>query len=276
MKKNAILSPGLGAAVLACGAALTVNTYADERFFNYSYEATSVLPKGGVEFEQWVTYNGQKEEGVFARWDFREELEFGITDRYTTALYLNFRNTHSDLSDVAGDEVDEFEFKGISSEHKFQVLNPHTKPLGFLLYGEVTTDGDELELEEKLIFQKFFGHDEKWNLAFNAIFEQEWEYEAAETEEEAVLEFTAGLSYKLTPHWAVGLEARNRRVFEGMLQDEEADAYFVGPNVHYGSGKWWGTLAVLPQVHGTPDTRDGLELDEHTRVEVRLIAGYNF
>jgi hypothetical protein len=276
MNKNTILSPSLCVAVLAGGAILPIAALADERFFNYSYEATSVLPKGCVEFEQWITYRGQKEEGVFARWDFREELEFGITDRYTTALYLNFRNTHSDISELPGDEVDDFEFKGISSEHKFQVLNPHTKPLGFLLYGEVTTDGEELELEEKLVFQKFFGQDEKWNLAFNAIFEQEWEYEAEETGEESVLEFAAGLSYKITPHWAMGVEARNHRVFEGMFQNEEADAYFVGPNIHYGGAKWWATLAVLPQVHGTPDTRDGLELDEHTRVEVRLIAGYNF
>src|SRR6185436_2031071 len=121
MNKNRILSPSLCAAVLASGAALPISALADERYFNYSYEATSVLPKGGVEFEQWITYSGQKEDGVFARWDFREELEFGITDRYTTALYLNFRNTHSDGADAFEDgaEVDDFEFKGISSEHKY-------------------------------------------------------------------------------------------------------------------------------------------------------------
>src|SRR5438477_13207286 len=55
-----------------------------------------------------------------------------------------------------------------------------------------------------------------------------------------------------------------------------ADAWFVGPNVHYARGKWWATLTVLPQVHGSPDTRDGLELEEHEKIEVRLIAGINF
>ena len=255
------------------GAALAV--HADERFFTYSYEA-DVLPKGAVEFEQWITYRGGKESGNFSRWDLREELEFGVTDRYTTAVYLNFRDTHSDLTDDPADDEDEFEFKGISSEHKFQFLNPHTKPLGFLGYGEVTTDGNELELEEKLIFQKLFGPDEKWNAVFNVIFEQEWEYESEETGEESVLEFTAGLSYRLTSNWAVGVEARHHRVYEGMYSDELANAWFVGPNVHYGKDKWWATLTVLPQVAGDPDTRWGLELEEHTRVEVRLIAGYNF
>ena len=277
MKNHSILNSSLCAAILA-GASLTspTSSQADERFFTYSYEATSVLPKGGVEFEQWITYRGGKEEGTYSRWDIREEIEFGITDRYTTALYLNFRDTFRDNLDGPGAEEDEFEFKGVSSEHKFQLLNPHTKPLGMLAYGEVTTDGNELELEEKLIFQKFLDPDEKWNAVFNVIFEQEWEYEAEETGEESVLEFTTGLSYRLTPKWALGLEARHHRVYSGMYDEEEANAWFVGPNVHFGSGKWWGTLTVLPQVAGDPETESGLELDEHTRVEVRLIAGYNF
>jgi len=52
---------------------------ADERLFTYSYEA-EVLPKGGVEFEQWLTHRRGKQDGVFAAWDFREELEFGLTE----------------------------------------------------------------------------------------------------------------------------------------------------------------------------------------------------
>src|SRR6266498_4713313 len=68
---------------------------ADERLFTYVQEA-EVLPKGGLEFEQWLTHRRSKANGVFARWDFREELEYGLTDRLTVAGYLNFKNTHSD------------------------------------------------------------------------------------------------------------------------------------------------------------------------------------
>lgn len=258
------------ACLVAASIAVPASTQADERMFTYSYEAVSILPKGAWEFEQWITYRGDKGEGTFARWDLREEIEYGVNDRYTTALYLNFRDTNVD-----GDR--EFEFKGISTEHKYQLVNPHTKPLGVLLYGEVTTDGGEVELEEKLILQKFFGPDERWNAVFNAVLEQEWEFEHGDTEEESVLEFTAGLSYKLNEHWAVGLEARNHRVFEGIgFDDEIADAYFVGPNLHYGTAKWWATLTVLPQVSGNPDDEDGLNFSEHERIEVRLIAGINF
>src|SRR5262245_5947617 len=101
LTRKTILAPSLCAAVLAGTGVIHPDfARADERFFTYSYEASSVLPKGGVEFEQWVTYRGGKEDGVFAAWDLREELEFGITDRYTTSLYLNFRSTHSDPTDA--------------------------------------------------------------------------------------------------------------------------------------------------------------------------------
>lgn len=250
------------------------SAHADERKFTYSYEAVSILPKGGMEFEQWVTYRGGKEDGTFAGWDLREEIEFGVTDRYTTALYLNA--TSESFTDVPGHpDSSDFDFEGISSENKYQVWNPHTQPLGLLLYGELTTDGEELELEEKIILQKYFG--EKWNVAFNTIFEQEWEFEGDETERESALNFTGGVSYELTPHWSIGLEAMNFRSFEGLdFEEQEDDAIFAGPNIHYGTSKWWATLTVAPQITGTPDTEDGLNLDAHERVQVRLILGIVF
>ena len=244
---------------------------ADERLFTYTYEA-EVLPKGAVEFEQWLTHRNDKQDGVFAAWDFREELEFGLTEKLTSAVYLNFRNTHSDGVPGVADQ-DSFEFKGVSSEWKYQLLNPNTKPLGILVYGEATYEGDEFELEEKIVLQKNFG--EKWVLAFNATVEQEWEFEAADTEGELALELTCGLSYKLTPHWALGLEGRNVRKFPD-FGSEKSSAWFVGPAIHYGASKWWATMTVLPQVAGRPDTGSGLNLDEHERIEVRLIAGVNF
>lgn len=263
-----------GVAALLAAAGLVTGVRADERLFTYSYEADSILPKGGLEFEQWVTYRGVKEDGVFARWDLREELEYGVTDRYTTALYLNFRDTHSEGVTGVTDR-DRFEFKGISSEHKYQVLNPNTGPIGLMLYGEVTTDGEELELEQKVIVSKNFG--EKWTVAVNAVIEEEWEFTSGETEKALELQFTGGVSYRLSPNWAVGLEAMHAREFEGLgFGTQESSAYFVGPNVHYGTGKWWATMTVMPQVDGHPNTEGGLDLVHRERVEARLIFGINF
>ncbi len=243
---------------------------ADERLFTYVEEA-EVLPKDGLEFEQWLTHRRGRANGVFAAWDFREELEYGLTDRLNVAGYLNFKDTH--IQPTGQESEDTFEFEGISTELKYQLLNPNTKPIGVLLYGEATYNGDEFELEEKLVLQKNFG--EKWVAAFNATLEEEWAFTPTDTEEELTLELTGGLSYKLTPHWALGLEGRNVRKFPD-FDSEKSSAWFVGPALHYGSSKWWATLTVLPQVAGRPDTRSGLNLDEHERIEVRLIAGINF
>jgi hypothetical protein len=195
-----------------------------------------------------------------------------LTAQLTTALYLNFRSTHSEGVPGVATE-DKFEFKGISSEWKYQLLNPRTEPLGVLLYGEATYNGQEFELEEKLVLQRNFG--DKWTVALNATVEQEWEFGENGTERELTLEFTAGISYRLNSHWAIGVEARNHREFQD-FGDQEHSAYFVGPAIHYGSARWWATLTVLPQVHGSPETESGLQLEEHERVEVRLIAGINF
>jgi hypothetical protein len=262
----ALVAAALLAALLAARA--------DERLFTYVQEA-EVLPKGGLEFEQWLTHRNSKADGVFARWDFREELEYGLTDRITVAGYLNFKNTHSEGVTGLTDES-LFEFEGISTELKYQLLNPNTKPIGLLLYGEATYNGEEFELEEKLVLQKNFG--EKWVAAFNVTLEQEWGFTPIETEEEMKLELTAGISYKIGSHWSIGIEGRNHQVFAPGLDfsDRVANAWFVGPNVHYARDKWWATLTVLPQVHGSPDTRNGLELEEHEKIEVRMIAGINF
>ncbi len=248
---------------------------ADERFFTYSYEP-KVLPSGALEFEQWATLRAGKEAGVFSRWDLRSEFEYGLTDRLTSALYLNFQSLHFDSADDAQDE-DHFEFQGLSSEWKFKLFDPTADPVGLLLYGEATTNFQELELEEKLVLGKDLG---RTVLALNVTVEEEWEFEReggeSETEEELVLEFTAGAAYHLTDRFAIGLELRQKNVFPEM-EDLDHAALFAGPALHYAGQRWWATLTVLPQLVAlTGATQSHLDLDEFERAEARLILGINF
>src|SRR5439155_799575 len=152
---------------------------ADERLFTYVQEA-EVLPKGGPEFEQWMTHRRGKADGEFSRWDFREEREYSPADKLSVAGYLNFKSTHS--ASVSGIDTQD------------------------------------------------------------------------------------------------GIEGRNHREFPPSIgfDNQKQSAWFVGPNVHYARNNWWATLTVLPQVHGSPSTRDGLQLKELEKIEVRLIAGVNF
>lgn len=244
---------------------------ADERHFTYSYEA-SVLPKGQWEIEQWVTNENGKEDGDYSQWDLRTEFEYGLTDRLMTAIYLNVESTRSE--GVTGeDDENEAKFKGVSSEWFYQLSNPHLDSVGTALYGEVTTDGIDVELEGKFIVSKEFNN---IVLAFNAIYEAEWEREDNETEKEATLEFTAGGAYKFDPNWSAGLEVRNKSAYPGDLNlgGQEFQSWSVGPNIHYGDQKWWGTFTILPQVWGNGDgSEGGRQLVHEESIEVRLIFG---
>lgn len=255
--------------ILAAALALTVNAAADERFFTYSHEA-DVLQEGKAEFEQWVTAKVGKDGGDYSRWEFREELEYGVTDKLTTAVYLNFRDTYFSPDDRAAEETQEFEFKGVSSEWKYQILNPNLDPLGLLLYGEGTYEGDAAEIEEKIVLSKNIG---KFVLAFNTVFEQEFEFEHGETIKEGKLALTSGVAYRLNPNWSAGVELVNFRKYDSFdFGDEFAKAWYVGPNVHYGADKFWATFTIMPQI-GIEGDRD---LEEFEKVNARLIAGYYF
>jgi opacity protein-like surface antigen len=261
----------------AFAAASLVSARADERFFTYVYES-EVLPKGAWEFEQWLTYRkgfpGGDRDFTQHIWDFREEIEYGMTERLSTALYLNFRQDQMVAREMSLEDSSEFSFKGISAELKYQLLNPNKQPVGLALYFEPTYNGNEQELEYKVLLSKNLG--DKWVLAANAVYEQEWEQEDGETEKESVLEFTAGAAYRLTPHWSVGLEGRYHAVYEGIgLNEHLGTGWFLGPNVHYGSSKWWATFTVLPQISGNPSD-GGINRTEHQTFETRLIFGINF
>lgn len=253
------------------------SAFADERFFTYVQDA-DVLPRGAWEFEQWLTYGkgfpGGDHRFDQYRWDFREEVEHGLTDKLSAAAYLNFRQDQIVAQQAGLDGTSEFSFKGLSLELKYQLLNPNTKPLGLALYLEPTYTGSEQEVEYKLIASKNIA--DRWILAANAVFEQEWEKDHGETEKKSVLEFDFGAAYRITPNWSVGLEGRHRAVYEGATLDEHlASAWFLGPNVHYGTSNWWATFTLLPQISGDPSD-GGVDTTQHRVFEARLIFGINF
>ncbi len=251
--------------------------HADERFFTYIYE-TETLPQGRWEFEQWLTLRQGYPKGDrnFNQniWDFREEIEYGLTDKLSISGYLNFRSDQKTARTAGEEDSNEFNFKGISTEIKYQILSPNTDPIGLALYFEPTYNGDEQELEYKLLMSKNLG--DRWVFAANVAFEQEWEHEEDMTKTESVFELTSGFAYRITPHWSIGLETRYHSVFEGLtLNKDIGTGIFIGPNVHYGSASWWGTFSILPQITGNPSD-GGINRSEHQTIEARLIVGLNF
>jgi hypothetical protein len=266
--------------MLTSGLWLSVAT-ADERRFTYSYEP-EVLPKGALEFEQWITLRTQRTKDAEVKqdnynlWEFREELEYGVTDNYSVSLYLNTASeSFRDYSKSPSEDLSSFDFKGVSIENRYMVLNPANHTVGLTLYLEPRYSGEEFELEEKIIIGQRHGD---WKWAFNLTHATEWAGHFHSTEGE--LEASFGVTRDLGKHWSVGLEVRDHNELPEYSKWENT-ALFLGPVVSYRQEKWWAALTVMPQIYGAnfgenPDGHSHLELEGHEKLNVRLLIGISF
>jgi hypothetical protein len=247
---------------------------ADERRFTYSYEPET-LPEGSAEFEQWVTLRTQRNKVVgqenYNLWEIREELEYGVTDKYSVSLYLNTEN-ESYRDPTTGDDFSKFRFTGISIENRYMVLNPAEHAVGLTLYLEPRYSGDEAEIEERIILGQRSG---EWKWAFNLTHATEWTDNLHTTEGE--LEASVGLARDLGKNWSLGLELRDHNELPSYTHWENT-ALFLGPVVSYRKENWWAALTVMPQIYGAnfqgnPDHNSWLELEGHEWLNVRLLIG---
>ncbi len=197
---------------------------AHEAIFAWTY-TTDLTPKGHGEFEQWLTARWEKEHGDYSVIDFREEFEYGMTDNFQLALYLNYHYVYANDDVPAEDPKD---------------------PLGFALYFEPSVGDQETELEWKILLQKNWLEDRLvW--ALNINYELEFEKEDDGYERDGVFEWFTGISYRFMRNWSAGLEFWNHHEFADATVHEHS-AYFVGPTIHYGGERWWATLGFLHQL----------------------------
>ncbi|HEY5991074.1 MAG TPA: hypothetical protein VIU10_00705 [Candidatus Udaeobacter sp.] len=73
-----------------CGFFFVLRSNGLTQTFAWTY-TTDLTTKGETEFQQWVTTRWQKERGNYEVVDFRDELEYGVTENFQLALYLNHR-----------------------------------------------------------------------------------------------------------------------------------------------------------------------------------------
>lgn len=264
--------------ILALAASLGLSTgRANERLFTYTYEPET-MPKGGWEVENWITSRLGRNSAVgqqrYQRWEFRQELEYGVTDNYTVSLYVNSSQT-SFKDPVTGRRTSDFKFDGISLENRYLVLSPAEHCVGLALYLEPRFSGPEFELEQKIILGQRHGD---WTWALNLTHATEWSGHFREMEGE--VELSLGVSRSLGTHWSVGIEARDHNEVPE-YQRWENTALYVGPVINYRHSNWWATLSVMPQIFGAnfgenPDQNTRLELEGHERWNIRLLVGFGF
>ncbi|MCB0726587.1 MAG: hypothetical protein KDD00_03940 [Ignavibacteriae bacterium] len=253
---------------------LTDFTYSDDRRFTYTYES-STLAKNEKDMEIWTTYKGSRET-FYSAFENRLEFEVGLTNKLQTAFYLNTKNV-TKANSTTGNYDTEFEFKGISSEWKYQLFNKYKDGIGFAPYIELGLNTDEIKLEAKLITDKQIS--KKFLIAFNAVGEYEWEYNPSPdpTSKKFEMEFDLGLAYDISHDFSVGLEARSHTEYpngEGSI----FSSMFIGPNISYRGESWFMACTYLPQIpaiqRSVNEPNSALVLDEQERNNVRLILGF--
>lgn len=253
----------------------TGSARANERHFPYTYES-AVLPAGAMEVELWTTPRLMRDH-YFVRFDQRIEFEVGLGKNVQTAFYLN---TRGQAETTPNGMSKKYDFRGVSSEWKWQWSDPTADWLGSALYGEVTWMPHEVELEAKVILDKWIG---PVFLAYNLVAEYEIEAEQAagehlEWEKAAIIENVLGASLRVSGAFRAGIEILNiNRISEGRL---DYSALLLGPNLSVAGERWWAALTLLAQVpafrnsKGSPN--GSLVLDDLERYQARLLLGYHF
>lgn len=240
-------------AALLCAASAS----ADARRLAYVYPAS--LPAAGVvEFEQWVTVSGGRDSAPGqTRFDFREEVEIGMTDKFAIGIYLADWRV-----ETGGGSPTETTYQDSAIELRYQLLDPLEEKIGVTLYGEVKVGNDFLKLESAVLFE---AHLDALTLGYNIFLEAEWEGDGY-SETEGELKNIWGASYSLDAGWAVGAEMVLKNKWEQWSEASDPTLQ-LGPNVSYRKGQWFATVTALFQATDVASTGD---------YEVRLITGWEF
>lgn len=248
--------------LLSCLLALVFATpaHADRRYFVQSYTPW-LAPAGNLELETVTVARSGQGDSAATSWQNRVEFEYGVTDRFTAAAYLNFVQS--------AEENAASRFDGPSLEFIYALADRGRLPVDPGAYFEVRANGSELELEPKLLLARRIY---KLVGVVNVI--GEWERITAgadKGETEKAVEVTAGFSREVGRAFAFGVES----VYTRELLDETPDAmrWLVGPTINVQTPKVQLALGWHWQAGGSPATSGSLNLADFPRSEVRLILG---
>jgi hypothetical protein len=252
-----------------------INVNAQDRIFNYTYQS-AVLNKGEKELEVWTTVLSGKTD-YYREIQNRVEYEVGLGSNLQTSFYLNSKQK-AFYDDVTGEIVMDATEISISNEWKYKFSDAVADRVGFAGYAELTVATDELEIELKAIFDKKIG---RTTHALNFTFEPEWETTTKDgkvtTGTELKYDINYGFAYNVSKSWNIGAEIINRNVY---IKDDSFthSALFAGPTVAFNTEKFWLNLSLSPQIAGlnNPDGMSGLNVDEFTKMDVRLLFSYSF
>ncbi len=214
---------------------------ADRRIFAFTYPYMT-LPQGGFELEHYLDAKLQElpdpgdpggEAVLEPDWQHQVEAEYGITDHLDFGFYNVFRQK----------PFGDLRYRGVKLRSRYRFAERGELPLDLAVYLEGAYKGDEVEVEQRLIFAKSFGALE---FAGNLKFEQE--SKRGEDELELACEPSLALGYHFSEALALGLEA----LAQAELEDGAAEELgaWVGPTLSVAGRHFWWTVTVQRRVLG--------------------------
>jgi hypothetical protein len=247
--------------------------------FTYNYES---LGEGELEIEQYVDLdpvkvlpNSGNPAGVWVpASQFQTELEYGITSHFELGLYLTLAPSPPG-SEFGQPTPSLTEGNGSKQRIRWRLFDEGKLPLDLGLYGEITENEREFEVEAKVILQRRFRN---LRLMANLTGEHEWYW--ASSQQDWVFEPSAGLTYQVTPVFQPGLDAwmwleRSAPAIPGISGgtpfNQGPNAY-VGPAVLLDFGKlWWSTGAYVRVTNFNHTMEPGV--DAFGPIWIRMIFG---
>jgi hypothetical protein len=200
------------------------------------------MPKGMTELEFYQTTRIADSDS----WEYRIEVEQGLTDRWDFSVYQIFSQKEDDAF-----KWDAVQFR---TRYRFGEVGKYfMDPLIYLEYRRKLDFGEPNKAEAKLILAKQI---DAVNLAINPVYEL---FFGPEVEHEVGMDI--GVSYEVSPKFVMGVETTSRMEFE----DSETEiGSYLGPTVSISSGQWWYTFGAGFGI--TEDSDD---------VRVRFIMGFH-
>ena len=277
---------------IAVGALLVpVPGQADESLWLYT-KGAETMPKGEFEYKAGVLSRRGKSESDYVFNDFRLEVEYGVTSRFTVYGELivfdhDYSTSNPDLQPFydtqggAGGRFNETSVGGYEIGAKYNFLSPYKDVVGLSLslawdhrdkYRLDGADIDQDAIEMTLHLQKNF-LDNRLVLALTPKIEWEDRTSPGVIEEEIALDIAAGVSYRFAPSWFIGAEFRHQSDYLSPYDTETGEydpdlspsnfpfdfgsqyqyGNYFGPTLHYASQNWWVTGGALWQVSGGGD-----------------------
>ncbi len=203
---------------------------ADRRKYAWTYQTTTLAPDA-TEFEFYST--GKQNSGTADSWEYRIEVEQGITPKFDFSVYQIFTQTEG-----ASLKWSSFQFR---SRYRFGLAGELSlDPVLYLEYRrKLDNQSGQNKLEGKLLLGKDF---DKTNISINPVYEYMW---ASGYDSYQEIGIDAGFSYSPSFKLSLGIESSSRNVFYSDVNKEDKFETSLGPTISISSGHTYYTFGVL-------------------------------